>query len=264
MDAPSTGRKMFSGLAPSARTPACRVSLPQSTMAPMPTQPTALPPIPHPDQRTYPRRAGRALVGPFLLVRFHQQQLELQGPERQCLCRRLIHLRGNREPLRHLHRRGRGSAHRAAIREPIVRRRHRYRAIALLQHPDAEYPRDRGLRQCQSFPHQHRERRPARRSVPSLSDIATANASASRHGFLPKLPNDNTKCLLGDGTYGACTAAATANDLSAAVGCQAAGGNGAAYSCSLSPAPPAYVAGANYRLKADVANTGAATVNFNS
>ena len=98
----------------------------------------------------------------------------------------------------------------------------------------------------------------------SLSDITTGDASASRHGFLPKLPNDNTKCLLGDGTYGACTGTATATDLSAAVGCQASGGNGAAYSCSLSPAPSAYVTGTNYRFKADVANTGAATVNFNS
>jgi len=40
--------------------------------------------------------------------------------------------------------------------------------------------------------------------VLSLSDVATNNASAARHGFLPKLPGDGSKCLLGDGTYGAC------------------------------------------------------------
>jgi hypothetical protein len=40
----------------------------------------------------------------------------------------------------------------------------------------------------------------------SLSDVTTANASTAAHGFLPKLPGDNTKCLLGDGTYGACGA----------------------------------------------------------
>lgn len=35
----------------------------------------------------------------------------------------------------------------------------------------------------------------------SLSDVTTNNASSSKHGFLPKLPNDATKVLLGDGTY---------------------------------------------------------------
>lgn len=37
-----------------------------------------------------------------------------------------------------------------------------------------------------------------------------------------------------------------------------------AYACSLSPAPSAYVTGADYWVKANTANTGAATVNFNS
>jgi len=40
--------------------------------------------------------------------------------------------------------------------------------------------------------------------VLSLSDVATNNASTTKHGFLPKLPGDNSKCLLGDGTFGAC------------------------------------------------------------
>src|ERR1051325_3813550 len=94
----------------------------------------------------------------------------------------------------------------------------------------------------------------------SLTDVTTGNATISQHGFLPKLPGDGTKCLLGDGSYGTCPAtpagasgdiqkngggtfaAANANDLSAPVGCQAASGNGSAYSCSLAPAPSAYVA----------------------
>lgn len=37
-----------------------------------------------------------------------------------------------------------------------------------------------------------------------------------------------------------------------------------AYACSLSPALPAYVAGARYTFKANTANTGAATLNLNS
>jgi hypothetical protein len=38
----------------------------------------------------------------------------------------------------------------------------------------------------------------------SLSDVTTGDASTAAHGFLPKLPGDNSKCLLGDGTYGSC------------------------------------------------------------
>ena len=38
----------------------------------------------------------------------------------------------------------------------------------------------------------------------NLSNVITGDASEARHGFLPKLPGDNTKCLLGDGTYGTC------------------------------------------------------------
>jgi hypothetical protein len=41
-------------------------------------------------------------------------------------------------------------------------------------------------------------------SALNLGDVTTNDASASRHGFLPKLPGDSSKCLLGDGTYGAC------------------------------------------------------------
>jgi hypothetical protein len=39
----------------------------------------------------------------------------------------------------------------------------------------------------------------------SLSDVTTNNASTAKHGFLPKLPGDPNKCLLGDGTYGSCS-----------------------------------------------------------
>ncbi len=99
----------------------------------------------------------------------------------------------------------------------------------------------------------------------SLADVTANDATSARHGFLPKLPGDGTKCFLGDGTYGACgSGIGNANDVSAPVACQAAGGSGSAYTCSLTPALPAYAAGAKYRFRADVANTGAATVNFNS
>jgi len=45
--------------------------------------------------------------------------------------------------------------------------------------------------------------------------------------------------------------------------CADAGANDT-YACSLSPAPTAYVTGARYRFKANTANTGAATINFNA
>jgi len=35
----------------------------------------------------------------------------------------------------------------------------------------------------------------------SLSDITTGNANASRHGFCPKVPNDTSKFLRGDGEW---------------------------------------------------------------
>lgn len=45
--------------------------------------------------------------------------------------------------------------------------------------------------------------------------------------------------------------------------CADAGGTDT-YACTLSPAPGSYVTGARYRFKANTANTGAATINFNS
>ncbi len=53
----------------------------------------------------------------------------------------------------------------------------------------------------------------------SISDVTTNNASTAKHGFLPKLPGDPSKCLLGDGTYGAC-------------GSGTSGGSGAGFSMS--------------------------------
>jgi hypothetical protein len=43
----------------------------------------------------------------------------------------------------------------------------------------------------------------------NLSDVTTGDATNLRHGWLPKLPGDNSKCLLGDGTYGACGSGGT-------------------------------------------------------
>jgi hypothetical protein len=59
------------------------------------------------------------------------------------------------------------------------------------------------------------------------------------------------------------TAAATANELSGPLSCVAAGANNA-YACSLVPPISAYVAGSTYWFRANAANTGAATIAFNS
>ena len=46
--------------------------------------------------------------------------------------------------------------------------------------------------------------------------------------------------------------------------CIAASASGTTYTCSIASAPSGYVTSARYAFKADVANTGAATINFNS
>jgi hypothetical protein len=56
---------------------------------------------------------------------------------------------------------------------------------------------------------------------------------------------------------------ADVNDISAPVFAADAGANDT-YTATLSPAPAAYVTGAHYRFKANTANTGACTINFNS
>jgi len=48
------------------------------------------------------------------------------------------------------------------------------------------------------------------------------------------------------------------------LGCQAVSGSGTAYTCSIASAPSSYVVGERYFFKADVSNTGAATITFNS
>ncbi|MCU1285904.1 MAG: hypothetical protein JWO13_2254 [Acidobacteriales bacterium] len=60
------------------------------------------------------------------------------------------------------------------------------------------------------------------------------------------------------------TSAGKADVIDAPNFCQAAGANTTTYTCSLSPAISAYVTGTHYRFKADVANTAASTVSFNS
>lgn len=56
---------------------------------------------------------------------------------------------------------------------------------------------------------------------------------------------------------------ATVTDITAPLYCADAGASDT-YTCSLSPAPAAYATGAVYQFKANTANTGAATINFNS
>lgn len=46
--------------------------------------------------------------------------------------------------------------------------------------------------------------------------------------------------------------------------CTASSGSGSTYACSIQVSPANYINGQQYRFKSDVANTGAATINFNS
>ena len=59
------------------------------------------------------------------------------------------------------------------------------------------------------------------------------------------------------------SAPATATEMAGPLYCADAGANDT-YTCTLSPAPSAYTTGATYIFKANTANTGAATINFNS
>jgi hypothetical protein len=64
---------------------------------------------------------------------------------------------------------------------------------------------------------------------------------------------------------GTSTAAQTATSvLDDSVAYCADAGSNDTYACSLSPAPASYTTGGRYRFKANTANTGAATINFNS
>lgn len=74
---------------------------------------------------------------------------------------------------------------------------------------------------------------------------STIDLTAKVTGALPAA-NINSSVL--DGSVSYC-ADAGANDT---------------YACSLTPAPASYVTGAHYRFKANTANTGAASINFNS
>lgn len=56
---------------------------------------------------------------------------------------------------------------------------------------------------------------------------------------------------------------ASATEMAGPLYCADAGANDT-YACSLSPVPSAYTTGASYIFKANTANTGAATINFNS
>lgn len=56
---------------------------------------------------------------------------------------------------------------------------------------------------------------------------------------------------------------ADADSVSQPQFCQDAGANDT-YTCSLTPSPTGYTTGTHYRFKANTANTGAATINFNS
>lgn len=63
--------------------------------------------------------------------------------------------------------------------------------------------------------------------------------------------------------FNANSVSAKVDDLDASNFCADAGANDT-YTCSLSPAPTAYVTGTHYRFSGNTANTGAATINLNS
>jgi hypothetical protein len=87
----------------------------------------------------------------------------------------------------------------------------------------------------------------------------TANSGLSNEfalGTLPTGPLANT-------TTTGVPRAATATDMSTPLFCSDAGANDT-YACNLAPVPAAYVVGTHLRFRANTANTGAATVNFNT
>ena len=65
-------------------------------------------------------------------------------------------------------------------------------------------------------------------------------------------------------TAGVAPSQSTANELSSPVQCQATTGSPTTYACNLTPSPVSYAVGATYSFMADVANSGATTINFNS
>lgn len=84
-----------------------------------------------------------------------------------------------------------------------------------------------------------------------MPDLTTAS---DVDGFLASADKATMRTNIGLGT---------ADELSAPVFAADAGSTDT-YVATLSPAPSAYVTGAHYRFKANTANTGAATINFNS
>lgn len=76
------------------------------------------------------------------------------------------------------------------------------------------------------------------------------------------LTNQWSQRLLASTTVGAAQIATSVLDGSVAYCADA--GSTDTYACTLSPAPSGYVTGARYRFKANTANTGAASINFNS
>jgi hypothetical protein len=94
------------------------------------------------------------------------------------------------------------------------------------------------------------------------TDVTTLNATTSAHGLLPKLGGGTTNFLRADGSWAA-PAGGVSTDDTRLVAFAADAGSNDTYVATLSPAPSVYTTGAHYRFKANTANTGAATINFN-
>lgn len=89
--------------------------------------------------------------------------------------------------------------------------------------------------------------------------VQTANGSLSAEQALGALATGLVKNTTTTGVL----SIATATDISSPVAAADAGANDT-YTATLSPAPASYVDGVHYRFKANTANTGAATINFNA
>lgn len=95
--------------------------------------------------------------------------------------------------------------------------------------------------------------KPVTETIISLSDNTTNDVSTSKHGFVPKAPNDTTKFLRGDGTW------ATASPIVNAFGISNTSGV-YTYYATLTLAMAAATAGQTIELFADVIETGAVTI----
>lgn len=95
------------------------------------------------------------------------------------------------------------------------------------------------------------------------SDVTNNNSSTSKHGFVPKLPNDSTKFYNGVGGYTVpASTTVDATGLKAAVYVTIASGSPTAYSGSAGQCPASLLVHQTYQFTPDITNSGT-TPSFN-